>query len=996
MADVCLPISPTDLTAYSITDNGNPYIDGISACDFDTSFVYDYQSLPGAGSSGPFRVDSWQVDGNSFGGNFNDIPDLLDSLNNWDPSGSWTQDAVAGLIQGGSPQSTYSDLAITQIGSGFSYVLQVTMNLNPNGSLIQLDTGFHQLILVDVGASCSDTVNVIVNCVNCPYIFEGNPVFDLASCNDMANVCLEIPFADLASYSIVVNGATYTGSTSACNADSSYSYDFTSLFAEPGPYLLQGWTVDGTMYLGSFNDVAHLVDSMAVWDPAAGWQLDFANSTIVSSNWTGSNYSDINLRLTNSSVIILQLDLTLSGGNTQVELPQGNHDFEVTNNSNSCQDIFSITVNCNDGFPSCNAYSGATELMTDNCDQPATLCTDIAMMDWSTYRIYINGFGYNGTAMRCGDQLDTLNLVYRLSSDAPPRTFDLIDWQVDGQSFSATSLGSFNAMINLMNTWDPTGGWSLNSFNQIEGGDLSKEYGAIILSVGVNSPTSFPASANVQPTNAGIELDTGNYRILFLNPGRLCTDTVDLAVRCNVINCPDIVEEDNLEAFVADCNETASICLDVTPADWNAYSVTLDGRPYTGTVEGCSFVTTGYSFTLDFLSSATSADVFSINFWLVNGTDRSGQFKTAGELLTLLNSWDAAANWAYDASTQTFSTTNPDGSYGSIPILSLPAGTISQYRVTADQMATATSVRIPVGEHSLLLTDGSNGCDDEINISVSCIESSSLRDTIAIQNSDTICIATNDLPGTPSTMSNACESGSGEYVSFELIADQFCVAYNGIDVGTDSACVVICDDQNNCDTTYLYVTVIDTTEVQANSPVVGVDTASITQGQVAIVPILDNDQYNGELTELYLVDEPANGFAVLNADSTLTYTPNEDFCNSTQPDVLTYAICNVNGCDTGQVTVLVYCSSIHVFSGFSPNNDGTNDTFVIEGLQDYPDNQVSVFNRWGNQVYTIQNYDNSNGWNGTFRGVDLPDGTYFYTIESDGGIIKSGYVQLRR
>ena len=79
-------------------------------------------------------------------------------------------------------------------------------------------------------------------------------------------------------------------------------------------------------------------------------------------------------------------------------------------------------------------------------------------------------------------------------------------------------------------------------------------------------------------------------------------------------------------------------------------------------------------------------------------------------------------------------------------------------------------------------------------------------------------------------------------------------------------------------------------------------------------------------------------------------------------------------------------TEVIVPEGFSPNGDGVNDFFVIEN----PLNKIiklTVFNRWGNIVYTADNYENN--WNGVATkglviGSELPDGTYFYILEIDG------------
>jgi gliding motility-associated-like protein/uncharacterized repeat protein (TIGR01451 family) len=93
---------------------------------------------------------------------------------------------------------------------------------------------------------------------------------------------------------------------------------------------------------------------------------------------------------------------------------------------------------------------------------------------------------------------------------------------------------------------------------------------------------------------------------------------------------------------------------------------------------------------------------------------------------------------------------------------------------------------------------------------------------------------------------------------------------------------------------------------------------------------------------------------------------------------------------------------LYVPSGFSPNGDGINDQFVINGLWKYPGTKLSIFNRWGNLVFYEDNY--TNNWTGgvnqgvaTIGGETLPVGTYFYAIDfGTGKDPVSGYVYLNR
>jgi len=72
--------------------------------------------------------------------------------------------------------------------------------------------------------------------------------------------------------------------------------------------------------------------------------------------------------------------------------------------------------------------------------------------------------------------------------------------------------------------------------------------------------------------------------------------------------------------------------------------------------------------------------------------------------------------------------------------------------------------------------------------------------------------------------------------------------------------------------------------------------------------------------------------------------------------------------------------------GFSPNGDGINDLLVIPGIENYPDCELSIYNRWGNLIYRKKQYDNS--WDAkpnigsmvVGKGMVQP-GTYYYILE---------------
>lgn len=105
-----------------------------------------------------------------------------------------------------------------------------------------------------------------------------------------------------------------------------------------------------------------------------------------------------------------------------------------------------------------------------------------------------------------------------------------------------------------------------------------------------------------------------------------------------------------------------------------------------------------------------------------------------------------------------------------------------------------------------------------------------------------------------------------------------------------------------------------------------------------------------------------------------------------------------NNSDDGEV--LPIC--LVVYNEFSPNNDGANDTFIIDCIENYPNNKLTVYNRYGSLVYDKKNY--SNDWDGTSnvsgainRDDKLPTGTYYYVLDiGDNSPAKTGWLAITR
>lgn len=102
--------------------------------------------------------------------------------------------------------------------------------------------------------------------------------------------------------------------------------------------------------------------------------------------------------------------------------------------------------------------------------------------------------------------------------------------------------------------------------------------------------------------------------------------------------------------------------------------------------------------------------------------------------------------------------------------------------------------------------------------------------------------------------------------------------------------------------------------------------------------------------------------------------------------------------DVKEIVIIV---NLFIPEGYSPNSDGINDFFVIRGIENYPNNKIIIFNRWGNKVFEANPYLNT--WNGRSQsglnmgGDELSVGTYFYVLDlGNGSPVYKGTIYLNK
>jgi len=180
-------------------------------------------------------------------------------------------------------------------------------------------------------------------------------------------------------------------------------------------------------------------------------------------------------------------------------------------------------------------------------------------------------------------------------------------------------------------------------------------------------------------------------------------------------------------------------------------------------------------------------------------------------------------------------------------------------------------------------------------------------------------------------------------------------------------------------------------------PPVGVNNFDTTYfGQEVIIDVLANDTILEDLfdpSSMYIAEQPFYGTAYIDYnDFRIHYRPNLGF---TGTDIFEYQYCDIfESCTYANVYVYVNDYEFLIPDAFSPNGDGINDYFEIIGIKRFVENQISIFNRWGNKVYEAARYGISSTpsfWDGKSNtgflmgDKDLPTGTYYYVLKLGSG-----------
>jgi|GEM_PF-1723611 len=119
-----------------------------------------------------------------------------------------------------------------------------------------------------------------------------------------------------------------------------------------------------------------------------------------------------------------------------------------------------------------------------------------------------------------------------------------------------------------------------------------------------------------------------------------------------------------------------------------------------------------------------------------------------------------------------------------------------------------------------------------------------------------------------------------------------------------------------------------------------------------------------------------------------TWQTNDTFSGLSNGNYTAY-VKTSGDCIIGQINFSLF----NISNSFTPNADGINDTWKIDGIENYPGSEVHVYDRYGNKVF-FKIVNNNFEWDGTFGGRPLPTASYWYSIKISDGRQFTGWLHL--
>jgi len=217
-------------------------------------------------------------------------------------------------------------------------------------------------------------------------------------------------------------------------------------------------------------------------------------------------------------------------------------------------------------------------------------------------------------------------------------------------------------------------------------------------------------------------------------------------------------------------------------------------------------------------------------------------------------------------------------------------------------------------------------------------------------------------------------------------------------VGTTTVTYTVTDDAGNIATATQTITVSDIVNPTAllQNIIVTLDGQGAASVSFADIDTGSSDNCGIASTNLSQTNFDCSDIGVNNV--TVIITDNND---NTTISTVTVTV-KTNGIDSDNDGIDDSCDDIadpiepEIPEAFTPNGNNINEYFVIGNLETFEQRELNVYNRYGNSVYSSDNYQND--WDGTRsdNGQTLPDATYYYVLKLSENDIRKGFVYINR
>ena len=496
--------------------------------------------------------------------------------------------------------------------------------------------------------------------------------------------------------------------------------------------------------------------------------------------------------------------------------------------------------------------------------------------------------------------------------------------------------------------------------------------------------------------NLGTNLQvTQGVHTLIFTSAQGCKDTLTAKAICtpdSVTNtCKPFLTAHTATITNACLSDSAKVCVDIPQENITDYAISVNGAPYAGGYEGCKFDTiTGYQYYSIPEKGATGP--YTLNYWIYNGDSiKNKTFANTAGLVDSMNKWNPSGNWTINPAQYFIQGGDHSKSYGDMRITQQQTLSVGNLLFNVQMLPQATNLFIKKGSSQIVFKNIATGCADTLSTLIACITPKHLEAFLVVGQIDTMCIDASQLLGRNYKLS-AIGSPVTSIADMTILGGTVCVKATAKSVGVTNATYVIADEFGLHDTTYIIVHVSELI-AKVGAPKAVNDAVTTQKSKSIIIDVVANDTIRAYKFTLAIVKTPQHGNVYVSGDLHIVYEPVLDYC-ATAPDQFQYNICTVGGCDTATVFITVNCDRFKIYNAFSPNADGVNDYFTIEGIEKFANNSLNVYDRWGNEVYVAKGYKNN--WDGQWDHKNLPDGTYFYVFSDGEGNNFSGYIQLQR